>query len=475
MAAEKRGTCGFGSFLWSALLLKRHRDDRELFEIGRHHVGGQLGAQRLRDLVAGQVGVLLEGVVGHEFDDTRLGLECRDGGLRDLRQIEQHCFDLVQFDAIAANLDLGVDAAAIFDLAVLVDAAEVAGAIDAPRRVVLDLQEIADELLHRQFVAIHVAEREADAGNADLAKFAARDGLVFDRIEDDDRIGRERNADGDRLVRLQLGQGRRNGRFSRAIGIQDPAARAIPARDKILRARFAADQQDAQMRQVLLDRRKQGRAAGKARNAAFAQEVGEFVADQARARPRGDKRRACHQRHPDLLDRKVEGDRHALIDAVARRIAVQIGGDAHEIADARVRDGNALRIAGRARGVDDVADRIGCRRHVGGPRVRLGIDLALGLIEKYLLRFERGKTLVETGHRDDGLDLGVVNDEANAFCRKCAVERHVGSIDLHHRQHRDIGFGRLVEQKADAVARLGCLDRSGIAPPDWRGNRAPGR
>ena len=131
-----------------------------------------MAAQRLRDLGAGQVGVLLEGIVSHEFNDTRLGLECCDGGLSDLRQIEQYCFDLVQFDAIATNLDLGIDAAAVFDLAVRVDPAEIAGPIDTPRRVVLDLQEIADEFLHRQFVAIHVTEREADAGDADLSKFA---------------------------------------------------------------------------------------------------------------------------------------------------------------------------------------------------------------------------------------------------------------------------------------------------------------
>ena len=70
-----------------------------------------------------------------------------------------------------------------------------------PGRIVLDVEEIADELLHRQFVAIHVAEREADAGDADLAEFAVLHRLVLVRIEDDDRVGRERNADGDRLVR----------------------------------------------------------------------------------------------------------------------------------------------------------------------------------------------------------------------------------------------------------------------------------
>ena len=55
------------------------------------------------------------------------------------------------------------------------------------------------------------------------------------------------------------------------------------------------------------------------------------------------------------------------------------------------------------------------------------------------------------------LDLTSSMMEANTFCRKCAVERYVCSIDLHHCQHRDIGFGRFVKQKADAVTRLDTL------------------
>ena len=97
--------------------------------------------------------------------------------------------------------------------------------------------------------------------------------LVLVRIEDDDRIGRERNADGHRLVRLQLGQRRGDGRFGRAVRIEDAAAGTIPARDEILRAGLAADQQDAQFGQILLDGREQGRAAGHHGDVAFAQEV----------------------------------------------------------------------------------------------------------------------------------------------------------------------------------------------------------
>ena len=59
--------------------------------------------------------------------------------------------------------------------------------------------------------------------------------------------------------------------------------------------------------------------------------------------------------HPDLLDREVERDRHALVDPVVRRAAVHLGRDPDEVADAGVLDRDALRPPGRARGVDDVA------------------------------------------------------------------------------------------------------------------------
>ena len=65
--------------------------------------------------------------------------------------------------------------------------------------------------------------------------------------------------------------------------------------------------------------------------------------------------------------------------------------------------------------------------------------------------------LFEGRHRNDGTDLGVADDEAQALDRERGVERHIGGIGLHHRQHRDIGVGRLVEQQADPIAGLDAL------------------
>ena len=58
----------------------------------------------------------------------------------------------------------------------------------------------------------------------------------------------------------------------------------------------------------------------------------------------------------------------------------------------------------------------------------------------------------EAGHRHDGFDARVGQDEANALRREAWVERHVSGVDLHHRQQRDIGLDRFVEQKTDPIA-----------------------
>ena len=379
-----------------------------------------------------------------------------DRRLPDLRQFQQHRFDFARFDAVAANLDLGIDAAVIFDLAVGVDAAEVAGAVDALGRVVGDAEEVGNELLRRQFVAVPIAGRKPDAGNADLTELARLNRPLLVRIENDDRVGRQGPADGDRLARRQFRQAGGDGGFGRAVGVEDGPARAMPTAHQILRAGLAADQQDPELRQFFFDGREQRRTTGKTRDLARAQERAQFVADQADALPAGNERGARHQRHPDFLDREIKGNGHALIDAVAGRIAVKLGGDAHEIADARVLDDDTLRVTGRARGVDDVADLIDRRRDLAlaERRARFAIDCRLGGVDQDVAQVERGQLFLEGRGRHDGAEARVLGNEADALDRKPRVERHIGRVDLQDRQQRNIGLDRPIEQQADAIAGL---------------------
>src|SRR5262249_45642730 len=87
---------------------------------------------------------------------------------------------------------------------------------------------------------------------------------------------------------------------------------------------------------------------------------------------------------------EVERQRHALIAAVAHANAVDLACNLDEVADAGVVDGGALRLAGRARGIDDVEqlivrDGLFIWAQAGS---RLAADVRLCRIEKDLLDSE---------------------------------------------------------------------------------------
>ena len=73
----------------------------------------------------------LSRVVGDQLQSAGLRFVGIDHGLGDVFGLHQDGFDLAELDAIAADLDLGVDAAVEIELAVVPNAAIVAGAVDA--------------------------------------------------------------------------------------------------------------------------------------------------------------------------------------------------------------------------------------------------------------------------------------------------------------------------------------------------------
>ena len=204
---------------------------------------------------------MLDRIIGDEFRRAGLGLERRDGDLRDFRRFEQDRFDLGQFDAVAPQLDLGVDAAEILDLPVRVDAPEIAGAIDAARRIVRQREKIVDELRRSQFGSIEIAFGDADSGNPDFPRLPKLERNVALRIQDRDRIGGQRPADRHRLAGPHDPEGCGDRGFRRAIAVEQDAPRAAPTLDQRRRTWLPADQQDAQFGQIAIDRREQGRHA----------------------------------------------------------------------------------------------------------------------------------------------------------------------------------------------------------------------
>ena len=287
---------------------------------------------------------------------------------------------------------------------------------------------------------------------------------VLLRVEDDDRIGRQGLADGDGPLGRERAKRRGDGRLGRPVAVEQGAARAAPAPDQRRRAGLAADQEHAQPRQIAIERGEQGRHAGEAGDRAGLEEVGEFLAEQARRRGVRNERRAGDERNPHFLDREVEGDRHALVDPVAGAEAVGFGGDADEVADARMGDRDALGIAGRARGVEHVAeaDAPAGRLGLGQRRAVEAGDVAAGAVEGQRRRGEPRELVGETQMRDDQGRPGVVEDVAHPIGRMVRIERHIGRARLHQGVERDIGLRAAIEQHADPVARL---DAAGAEEP----------
>ena len=124
-----------------------------------------------------------------------------------------------------------------------------------------------------EVLAIQIAAGERDAGDADLADLAVRNDLVLVLVEDDDRVGRERHADGHRPVGDQHADRRAYRAFRRSVGVQDAPVGPVPADDEMVRHGLAGQKDHADVRQVLFDSRPKRRDAGKDRDAVLEQEI----------------------------------------------------------------------------------------------------------------------------------------------------------------------------------------------------------
>ena len=400
-------------------------------------------------------------VVGDQLDRPR-----REGvGLHDRLAhavlLHQHRLDLGQLDAVAADLDLRVDAAEVLDAAVVAQPAEVAGAVEAAGRVRLHADEVVDEGPRRLVWPVEVTLRHADARDHDLADLAQRQHPPLVRRQDQHRVRRQRPADRHHRRRgIEHLQRRGDRRLGRPVGVEHAPRRRGPALHEVARAGFPRDDQQPQVGQVRLDRRQQRRHAAQRRDAPRDEETRQVFAEQAGAALVRVQRRADAQRHPGLLDREVEGHRQALVHLIVRPVAVGLGGDAHEIADLRLLDRHALGPPGRAGGVDDVAQRVvaagAIRQGVGQfPRTQpLARGVAGDLVHAQSRHRQRPQPLGIARHAQHPAHPGVLADEGAAVVRKPGVERDIRRVQLEHRQHRDVAVDRLVEQQRHPVTGL---------------------
>ena len=417
-------------------------------EMARDHVGRELVAQIRPDRRPVEGDARLEHQEGDEAVHA-LVLAQHHGRLRDARQVHELRLDLAELDPEAADLDLVVDAAVEGDVARLVEADGIAGAVQ-DRVAAVGREGIGDELLGRQLRALEVALGDAGTADEKLALNARRQEIeaLVDHIG---AVVRDRPPDRHGLAGAQLAGGRDDRRLGRAVGVEEPPAGLRPAGDERRRQRLAAEEDQPHAGDVAVEEPEQRRHRVEHGDAGRDEDVGQLLGVADRRRARDDERRADHVGDPDLLHRQVEGDGGALEHDVVGGEAVERVRGAQEVADIAMGDDDALRRAGRARGVDEIG------RVVGGQPAGLRIDRRAAARPGELVRGQDRAADLRLGNerraRHKPLCAGIGKADRDAVDRRVGIERQPGGAGLRDRDLGDQELGAAAHPQPDDVAR----------------------
>ncbi|MNB94005.1 hypothetical protein D3C75_411490 [compost metagenome] len=366
-------------------------------------------------------------------------------GFAHLWMLQQAGFDFPQFDAQAADLHLMIDAADVFDHAVLAVACQIAGAIQA---FALLTERAGDEALGGQVRTVVVTPGKADAAQVQLAHTPLH--LRLQAVVEDvgHQVGNritDRHAEPAVIDTGPVGYVDR--RFGRAVQVVQADVRqdAEQAVLQVCRQGFAAahdlPQAGATLEAFALDKRLQHRR----HEMQGADPVLLDQADQLRRiamGPRFGHGQPCagHQRPEELPDRHVETERGFLQDGVA---PVQRIGALHPrqaVVQGLMVVGRALGFAGGAGGVDHVGQRLQLD-HTGQVFVAQVVQQTGHVIETNRRGGGRNRQLLKQmtlGQQQ--VYAAVVEHVLQAFARVVRVQRHVGATGLHDRQQADHQF-----------------------------------
>ena len=184
----------------------------------------------------------------------------------------------------------------------------------------------------------------------------ARSDWLQSGVEEVYAVSRDRAADSDGLARAEVRIRRDDRGLCGAVGVHHSPPRPRPARDQPVRANLASEDEEAQRRHVFHQHREQCRHAREHRDAVLRKQPREVRPRMRHLRCCRDQRCSRVEREPDLFDRRVEGEREPLVDAVLRTDREDAALGAHQVACVPVLDHHAL---GPARGtgcVDDVTE-----------------------------------------------------------------------------------------------------------------------
>ena len=329
----------------------RHLDQR--LKSRRHHIRRQALRQCRTQLVYG-ARLIGRHIKGHQLiHAVILAQQYRRGTHAGL--LSQHSFDLAQLYAKAANLDLIVGPAQTMNLPMLIDTGQIARAIQACVMRPAG-PGVEQEFFSRQFRPAQITGGHARPGNAQLSHLAlgqahqlggraCRKAVSFYHLHDDQAVIGQRRANRHRLARLELCQTGRHRGLGGSIGVEHLARCIGPARHQRFRAHLAAQIDQAQVRNVLGKQRQQCRHRMQYRDLLLHQRAGQGLGvtrNLARSQPQRGTRQIAD---PDFLKGHIKGHREALINLVALAHPQPCIFTAQKVADAALRNGNALGLA----------------------------------------------------------------------------------------------------------------------------------
>ena len=365
----------------------------------------------------------------------------------------EHGFDLAQFDAKTAQLDLVIDPADHLHRAVRAPERQVAGAVEA--RVVAFRERIGDEFLGGEIGATAVPRGQAFAADQQFARHADRKRLHVPVDDVDLRIV-DRTADDDRTAAgLDLAQRRIDGGFGRAVKIPQLAAHGQQAVGQLARQRFAGgddahaglarpthvQQHPPRRRRGLHDRQRFG-----IDQLAQAQPVAHGVAiDQQDAR-------ADRQRNHQLGERDVERQRADRADGVVGADARFAGDRTDQVDGGFLADFHAFRLAGRARSEDHVGRIVRADAAVGA-RLRRRRQRCVGINHDHRRHGHRQRIAQRRLGDQYGRTRGFHHVRQTVH-RIAGIQRHVGTAGLEDRHQADQHFQRALDVEPDQHAGL---------------------
>ena len=394
------------------------------------------------------------------------------GRLADAVNLKGLVLNLAQFDAETAQLDLGVDAAQVFELPVLVPTAEVAGVVHphgtAP--AVFLYERTIDEGLGGAFRQAPIAATHLDAGEAQFTGHALRYQMTG-RVHDEVPVVGHALSDGDVL---DAGAGRNAvirgvvRTFRRPIDIDDFDVVAVHAAHFLAAARSETDGEVVEGAQQQAGHRRRITAA---RDLMVEEELAdgaEVLADFRRHDVEGT---AEGEYGVHILDVRVEGEGTVAADAVGRGQFLHIDDHRDKVAQAGLVEHRAFGLARGTAGVNHIGQTVGTGQVDGLERLCVGVGLCIlsvaaachfrdEIVDEEGAGGGRFKTTFrQLGFQhcvrsDEHLRFGIFKHIAQPFVGVFEIERGVGGAGLVDGKHRKREFLDAVEHHADKIIGL---------------------